>query len=125
MAKGKDIVELAARMSAADLSVIISAGYREVDEDFVLVTSQGSDNHRLWSMMAEKGWLEDRGDPKPDIPLPMASYALIYEKYKYPHTIASICYAGVVSGLTPEQILQLDDLEDPPELFRRALDRTY
>jgi hypothetical protein len=113
---GRQIIETAAQMSAADLSVLISAVQQSDDEGVVLITSAGSANDRLWHLMTEKGWMIDRGNPRPELPITMASYSIRPEFRPQVWAIASVCFEGRRKGMTPEEIIAFGEGEPDQRL---------
>jgi hypothetical protein len=116
MAGGREIIETASRMSPGDLSVLLTALQQPAGEDVRLSTVEGSSNHALWSLLVEKGWLEDRGNPKPDLPIPMASFSIVPDGRKWIYSLAIVCYEGVRQGLTPEEIVGFAEGKSHPKL---------
>ena len=116
MAAGRQIIETASRMSLGDLSVLLSALQQPPGEDVRLITVEGSSNFALWSMLVEKGWLEDRGNPKPDLPVQMASFSIVPEGRKWIHALAIVCYEGVRQGVTPQEIIAFAEGKSHPRL---------
>lgn len=110
------IIETAVRMSAADLSVLLSALLQPEEEGVRLTTVEGSDNHVLWSLMAEKGWLLDRGNPQPSLPVPMTSYSIVAENRALVEALAITCCEGLRQGMTPEEIIAFGEGQPDPRL---------
>ena len=115
MATGRQIIETAIEMSMADLSVLVSAT-RGPAHDAVLITTQDSANDRLWSLMAERGWLKDLGDPHPDIPVPMTSFSLLEEHRPNVQAVAQICFEGLRQGMEPAEIMAFAEGKSDPRL---------
>jgi len=67
-------------MKPSDVSVMISA-MQLGDRDAVFITPRGSENDRLWTLMVERGWFVDRGNPYPDMPFETASYSVKPESW--------------------------------------------
>ena len=103
-------------MGAGDLSVLLSALQQPPEEDVLLTTVKGRSNHLLWSLLVEKGWLRDRGNPHPDLPIPMASFSIVPDGRKWVHALAVVCYEGVRQGLDPEEIIGFAEGRSHPKL---------
>ena len=116
IATGRQIVEAAARMSPADLSVILTALQRPGDDDLVLVTSAGSANDRLWSMMAEREWMIPRGNPYPDLPITAQAYVINPDFVPHVAAIAWVCFEGVRQGMSADEIIAFGEGKDDPRL---------
>jgi hypothetical protein len=116
MVSGRNIIETAVRMSPADLSVLLSALKQSPDDDVKLTTVAGSDNHTLWSLMAEKGWLLDRGNPSPKLPIPMTAFSIVAEARSHVHAVAITCYEGLRQGMAPEEIIAFGEGKPEPRL---------
>jgi hypothetical protein len=71
----RPMLDLMYVMKPSDVSVMISAIQRN-ERNAVFVTPHGSANDRLWTLMVERGWFVDRGDPFPDTPLDTTSYSV-------------------------------------------------
>jgi hypothetical protein len=113
MVPGRKIIETAVRLSVADISILVSAVMQPPTDDVRLTTVEGSNNHALWSLMAEKGWLVDRGNPQPSLPLSMVSYSLVDEARHFIGAVAVTSYEGLRQGMSPEEIIAF--LEGKPE----------
>ncbi|MET1112024.1 MAG: hypothetical protein ABWX67_10915 [Allosphingosinicella sp.] len=109
MPTGRKIVETAVRMSLADLSVIMSAFRAGADQPPVLVTAPGSDNDRLWGLMAEKGWLTRHEAAVAHLPMAMAAYAIVPEHGYNVETVAVFCFEGLRQNMTAEEIIAVGD----------------
>ena len=115
MVSGRMIVETAVRVSLADISVLVTAVMRPPGDEVRLTTVEGSDNHALWSLMAEKGWLVDRGNPQASLPM-IISYSLIEEARHLVGAVAVTCYEGLRQGMSPEEIIAFGEGKPEPRL---------
>jgi hypothetical protein len=116
MVTGRKIVETAAGMNLADLSVLLSALQHTAEDDVKLTTVAGSDNHTLWTLMVEKGWLLDRGNPNPNLPISMTAFSIVPEARNHVHAVAITCYEGLRQGMTPEEIIAFGEGKSEPRL---------
>jgi hypothetical protein len=100
----QQMLEAMYAMKPADVSVMRSAvAMREPSA--VFVTARGSANDHLWTLMVERGWLVEKGDPRPDLPLDLVSYSVKPASWNKWAGFVVCAWEAFRNGMTPSDLI--------------------